>query len=78
MIDEFTVRHHEHISARSFDEVIAAFEAAVGSVEDGGIEDDAGACPTEFVGLRSPHPISRGCKRFHALPDDRSRRLAGA
>jgi hypothetical protein len=43
MIDEFTVRHHEHISARSFDEVIAAFEAAVGSVEDGGIEDDAGA-----------------------------------
>jgi hypothetical protein len=77
MIDEFTVRHHEHISARSFDEVIAAFEAAVGSVEDGGIEDDAGA-HTEFVGLRSPHPILRGYERLHALPDDRSRRLAGA
>ena len=43
MIDEFTVRHYEHISARSFDEVIAAFEAGVGSVEDGGIEDDAEA-----------------------------------
>jgi uncharacterized protein (DUF302 family) len=43
MIDEFTVRHHEHISARSFDEVIATFEAAVGLVEDGGIEDDAEA-----------------------------------
>jgi uncharacterized protein (DUF302 family) len=43
MIDEFTAQHHEHISARSFDEVIATFEAAVGSVEDGGIEDDAEA-----------------------------------
>jgi hypothetical protein len=43
MIDEFTAQHHEHISARSFDEVIATFEAAVGSVEDAGIEDDAEA-----------------------------------
>jgi uncharacterized protein (DUF302 family) len=43
MIDEFTVRYHERISARSFDEVIAAFEAAVGLVEDGGIENDAEA-----------------------------------
>lgn len=43
MIDEYTVRHHEHISARSFDAVIAAFEAAVGLVEDGGIENDAKA-----------------------------------
>jgi Domain of unknown function DUF302 len=43
MIDEFTVRHLEYISARPFDEVIAAFEGAVGSVENGGIEDDAEA-----------------------------------
>jgi uncharacterized protein (DUF302 family) len=40
MIDEFTVRHHEHVSARSFDEVIAAFEAALGSVENGELQDD--------------------------------------
>lgn len=57
MIDEFTVRHHEHISARSFDEVVAAFEAALGSVEDGGDPRRCGG-HTESVGLRGPHPIS--------------------
>jgi uncharacterized protein (DUF302 family) len=35
VIDEFIVRHCEHVSSRSFDEVVAAFEVAVGSVEDG-------------------------------------------
>ena len=75
MIDEFTVRHHEHISARSFDEVIAAFEAA--SVKNWG---DRRRCEghAESIGLRSPHPISRGYERLHALPDDRSRRVVGA
>jgi uncharacterized protein (DUF302 family) len=33
----FAVHHNEHISSRSFEEVINAFESAVGSVEDGGI-----------------------------------------
>ena len=32
----FTVYHNEHVSTRPFDEVINAFESAVGSVEDTG------------------------------------------
>jgi uncharacterized protein (DUF302 family) len=30
----FTVHHNEHLSSRSFEEVVNAFESAVGSVED--------------------------------------------
>ncbi len=33
-----TVHHNEHVSSRSFDEVVRAFEAAVGSVENIGLE----------------------------------------
>lgn len=33
-----TVHHNEHVSGRSFDEVVRAFEAAVGSVENNGLE----------------------------------------
>jgi hypothetical protein len=32
----FTVNHNEHVSNRSFEEVVSAFESAVGSVEDTG------------------------------------------
>lgn len=32
----FTVHHNEHISSRPFEEVVNAFESAVGSVEDTG------------------------------------------
>ena len=32
----FTVHHNEHVSSRSFEEVVNAFESAVGSVEDTG------------------------------------------
>src|ERR1700720_3718668 len=32
----FTVRHNEHVSSRRFEEVVSAFESAVGSVEDTG------------------------------------------
>ena len=32
----FTVHHNEHVSSRPFEEVINAFESAVGSVEDAG------------------------------------------
>jgi len=32
----FTVNHNEHVSSRSFDEVVNALESAVGSVEDTG------------------------------------------
>ena len=32
----FTVHHNEHVSSRPFEEVVNAFESAVGSVEDAG------------------------------------------
>jgi uncharacterized protein (DUF302 family) len=35
MINAFTVQHYEHATDRSFEEVVAAFEAATGSVENG-------------------------------------------
>ena len=37
MIDSFTVQHCEHVSQRSFQAVVAAFEAELGSVEGGDI-----------------------------------------
>ena len=36
MRTKFTVHHNEHVSSRSFEEVVNAFESAVGSVEDTG------------------------------------------
>jgi len=32
----FTAHHNEHVSIRSFEEVVSTFESAVGSVEDAG------------------------------------------
>jgi uncharacterized protein (DUF302 family) len=66
MIDEFTVRHHEHISARSFDEAVAAFEAALGSVEDGGIQDDVEATrsPSDFEARIRSREGASGFMRF--------------
>src|SRR6266566_5012335 len=32
----FTIHHNEHVSSRSFEEVVTAFESAVGCVEDTG------------------------------------------
>jgi uncharacterized protein (DUF302 family) len=37
MIDSFSVQHCEHVSQRSFDDVVAAFEAELGNVEAPGI-----------------------------------------
>lgn len=36
MRSRFTVNHNEHVSSRSFEEVVSAFESGVGSVEDTG------------------------------------------
>jgi hypothetical protein len=35
MINAFTAQHYEHATDRSFEEVVAALEAATGSVEKG-------------------------------------------
>ncbi len=66
MIDEFTVRHHEHVSARSFDDVVAAFEAAVGSIEKKGFqaEVDATEGTADFEALMRSHEGSSGFMRF--------------
>jgi len=39
MRTKFTVHHNEHVSSRSFEEVVSAFESAVGSVEDTGFPE---------------------------------------
>jgi uncharacterized protein (DUF302 family) len=38
MIEDLQVRHYEYSTARSFEDVVAAFEAAVGTIEDTGWE----------------------------------------
>jgi uncharacterized protein (DUF302 family) len=35
MIDEYVVKHYEHVCTKSFEEVVEAFEAAVGDGDDG-------------------------------------------
>jgi hypothetical protein len=37
MIQDLHVRHREYSTARSFEEVVTAFEAAVGTLEDTGV-----------------------------------------
>jgi uncharacterized protein (DUF302 family) len=37
MIDRFSVQHCEHVSRRSYEDVVAAFEAELGNVEGGDI-----------------------------------------
>lgn len=76
MIDSFTVEHYEHVNHRSFEDVAAAFEAELGSVEDGAILRGRGR-GEESRRLQDAHQALRGSKRFHALLDQRSRRLDG-
>jgi uncharacterized protein (DUF302 family) len=66
MIDEFTVQHYEHISARSFDEVVAAFEAAVGSVEDGAFRKEVATAEslTDFEARVRTREGASGFMRF--------------
>ena len=39
MQQTYTVQHNEHSTARGFDDVVRSFEAALGSVEDGALQD---------------------------------------
>ncbi|XHR29513.1 MAG: DUF302 domain-containing protein [Chthoniobacteraceae bacterium] len=66
MINKITVHHYEHISARSFDEVVALFEGAVRSVEDGGIQGDVNAArdASDFEIRIRAHEGSSGFMRF--------------
>jgi len=51
----FTVHHNEHASSRSFDEVVSAFESAVGSVEDTGF-------PTLLASTKSAEEFETGIR----------------
>ncbi len=57
MRDASTVVHHEHVSTRSFEAVIAAFETAVGSIEDGDLQKEVTAA-RDLPRLRGPHTDS--------------------
>ena len=51
MIESFTVQHCEHVSQRSFEDVVARFEAEIGDLADPGIiprEVAAAASPADF------------------------------
>jgi uncharacterized protein (DUF302 family) len=62
----YPVQHNEHITSRSYDEVIQAFEAATGSVEGGAWPHLAASAKTveEFEALVRSHEGSSGFMRF--------------
>jgi uncharacterized protein (DUF302 family) len=67
VIDSFTVQHHEHVSQRSFDDVVAAFEAELGSVEGGEIlprEAAAATNPADFETRIRAYEGRSGFMRF--------------
>jgi uncharacterized protein (DUF302 family) len=66
MIEEFTVQHFEHVCARSFSEVVASFEAALGSVEGGTFraEIESANGRTDFEKAVHSHEGSSGFMRF--------------
>jgi uncharacterized protein (DUF302 family) len=62
----FTVHHNEHVSSRSFEEVVNAFESAVGSVEDIGFPTLLASTKSaeEFEGSVQSRAGSSGFMRF--------------
>jgi uncharacterized protein (DUF302 family) len=65
VITEIKVKHHEHISDRTFEDVVDRFEAAVGSVEDDfdAVVEGAGSLE-EFEGRVRSREGSSGFMRF--------------
>ncbi len=66
MRTNFTVHHNEHVSSRSFEEVVRAFESAVGSVEDIGFPAVLAATKTadEFESQVKSREGTSGFMRF--------------
>jgi uncharacterized protein (DUF302 family) len=67
VIDSFTVQHCEHASRRSFEAVVAAFEAELGSVEDPAIiprEVAAATSQADFEARIRAHEGRSGFMRF--------------
>lgn len=53
MIDSFTVQHCEHVSQRSFEDVVAAFEAELGDMQDPAIVPREVAAATSAADFES-------------------------
>ena len=62
----FTVHHNEHVSSRSFEEVVSAFESAVGSVEENGLREllVAAKSAEEFESQVKSRESTSGFMRF--------------
>jgi len=62
----FTVHHNEHVSRRSFEEVVNAFESAVGSIENTGLEALAASAKSteEFESQVKSQESTSGFMRF--------------
>jgi len=62
----FTVHHNEHVSSRSFEEVVRAFESAVGSVEETGFPAILASTKSagEFETRIKSHEGTSGFMRF--------------
>jgi uncharacterized protein (DUF302 family) len=66
MLQTYTVQHNEHTTKRGFDDVVRAFEAALGSVEDGGLGEIAASARSaaEFEERVRSREGSSGFMRF--------------
>lgn len=71
MIDSFTVQHYEHISQRSFEDIVAAFKAELGGIQDGAIPREVTAATSHAdFGTRIREYESRsGFRRFNSWRD---------
>jgi uncharacterized protein (DUF302 family) len=67
MIDSFIVQHCEHVSSRSFENAVAAFEAELGNLADPAIipgEVAAATSPTDFGTRIRAHEGRSGFMRY--------------
>ncbi len=69
MIQQFTGWYHVHESNRSFAGVVAALEAAVGSVENEAFADEVSEArdPSDFEARMHKHESTSGFMRFHTI-----------
>ena len=69
MIKEFTGRYHVHVSSRSFEHVVAALEAALGSVENEVFDHELSDArdSSDFEARMRSHEGTSGFMRFHTI-----------
>jgi uncharacterized protein (DUF302 family) len=78
MIRFITVQHHEHVTAKSFESVIASFKAATGSVEEGFTQlTDQATNSQEFEALFRAREGNSGFMRFDTFDHGKWLRVIG-